>query len=119
MLRVTQFFTCNLLGCSFCEFTILLIAINYKSLIVNCLNLYGVVKHNLTQMNIENAVLGTAKELAILAQAVSILDATGENICVVENGANVRSIDLTLVVFIDDTGQGSLCDIRILQLGNY
>jgi len=70
-------------------------------------------------MNIESAVLGTAKELAILAQAVSILDATGENICVVENGANVRSIDLTLVVFIDDAGQGSLCDIRILQLGNY
>ena len=119
MLRVTQFFTGNLLGCSFREFTILLIAINNKSLIVNCLNLYGVVKHNFTRMNIESAVLGTAKELAILAQAVCILDATGENICVVENSANVRSIDLTLVVFIDDASQGLLGDRSILQLGNY
>lgn len=54
MLRVTQLFTGNLLCGFFGEFTILLITINYKNLIICGANLYSVVEHDVVSLGDEH-----------------------------------------------------------------
>lgn len=54
MLRVTQLFTGNLLCGFLSELTILLIAIDYKNLIIRGANLYGVVEHDIVSLRDEH-----------------------------------------------------------------